>query len=422
MSANTSLALTAIGWIMTAVTLTAAEPWPAVDQLPSQKGLPDPTVTLRGKKVDSKEIWESQRKPELKTLFEHYMYGALPETPKGVTGHLLYENTRALGGRVHLREIELRFDVYGQINPTPIRMLLATPPGDGPFPCFVGLMFCGNHALAPDRGIRLPDNWQYDRQPGVVKNRATDEGRGKQMQTWPIETICARGYALAAFYSGDIQPDRPQVNEGLRKVLPKGSDTATVMSWAWGAHRVVDYLVTEKTIDPKRIAVVGHSRLGKAALVAGAFDPRFAVVIPNQAGCGGSGPSRHNDPKAESIKRINTSFPHWFCGNFKLFNDDPTKLPFDQNGLVALCSPRPVLFTNATEDLWANPSGQFAVLKAAEPAYSLAGVDGCSANAMPNPGELVDSRLGYWIRPGEHAMTPLDWEVYLRYADKWLKR
>ena len=205
------------------------------------------------------------------------------------------------------------------------------------------------------------------------------------------------------------------------KGKPDPANTATIISWAWGVHRCVDYLSTVKDIDAKRIAVVGHSRLGKASLVAAAFDDRIALVIPHQAGCGGTGPSRHNDPKAESVKRINTSFPHWFCGNFKEFNDDTTKLPFDQNSLVALCAPRPVLFTNASEDLWANPAGQLAVLKAAEPVYKLFGVEGCATEKMPELDQLVKSRLGYFIRPGKHAMTTPDWEVFLNYADVWLK-
>ena len=128
------------------------------------------------------------------------------------------------------------------------------------------------------------------------------------------------------------------------------------------------------------------------------------------------------DPKAEPVERINKAFPHWFCGNFKTFGADTTKLPFDQNCLVALCAPRPVLFTNASEDLWANPSGQFEVLKAANPAYKLYGFDGITAEKVPAPGDaLIASRLGYWIRPGKHAMSPPDWKTYMDFADVWLK-
>ncbi|HEX5272581.1 MAG TPA: acetylxylan esterase, partial [Gemmataceae bacterium] len=232
--------------------------------------------------------------------------------------------------------------------------------------------------------------------------------------------------AVATFYNGDIDPDQNGKREGVRPVLSrvgdveKGDATATIMAWAWGVSRVVDYLVTNKDIDAKRIAVVGHSRLGKTAIVAAAFDERVALAIPHQAGCGGTAPSRCHNPKAETVKRINTSFPHWFDDNFKKFNDDTSKLPFDQNCLAALVAPRPLLFTNAVEDQWANPPGQFEVLKAAEPVYKLLGAGGLDAKEMPEPGRLIDSTLGYYIRPGIHSMTKGDWKVFLDFADKHL--
>ena len=166
--------------------------------------------------------------------------------------------------------------------------------------------------------------------------------------------------------------------------------------------------------------MLGHSRLGKAALVAGAFDERFALVFPHQAGCGGTAPSRGT--VGESVKRINTSFPHWFNAAFKTFNDEPAKLPFDQNGLVALVAPRPVLFTNAVEDTWANPEGQFQVLKAAEPVYKLLNAGGLNATQTPETGKLVKSTLGYAIRPGKHSMTPEDWGFFLDFADEHFGR
>jgi hypothetical protein len=258
----------------------------------------------------------------------------------------------------------------------------------------------------------------------VVNGKATDAGRGKMLNIWPFEAIAKAGYAIAVFYCGDVQPDRPDVKEGLRAALPlKGQDddSATIISWAWGVSRAVDYLATDKDIDAKRIAVVGHSRLGKASIVAAAFDERIAVAFPYQAGCGGTGPSRHNDAKAESVKRITTSFPHWFCGNFKYFGDNLDKLPFDQHYLVALCAPRPVLFTNATGDQWANPRGQFEMLQAATPVYELLGVEGLKAKEFPKAGVLANDRLGYFIREGKHSMTPEDWTTFLTYADKWLK-
>ncbi len=404
----------------------AAE-WPTPASLPPRVGLPDPLACFDGTRVTSREAWVARRKPELRELFQHYMYGRLPATPERVVGKTLFEDRAAFAGTGTLREVEITF---GPPEWPKIYLLIAVPGGDAPAPCFVGPNFCGNHMRVDDARVRLPTVWSPDRFPGVVDNRATNAGRGKQAEgwdVWPLEDAVARGYAVATFYCGDVQPDRPDVREGMRATMPPGDKldpeaTASIMWWAWGIHRAVDYLVTDPSIDAQRIAVVGHSRLGKTALLAGAFDDRIALVVANQAGCGGSGPSRHNDPRAETVAIITEKFPHWFCENFRAFAEDPSRLPFDQNCLVALCAPRPVLFTAAADDVWANPSGQFDVLRAATPAYKLLGAQGLAADVMPHLGdELIASRLGYWIRPGAHAFTPADWKTYLDFADKWLR-
>ena len=159
------------------------------------------------------------------------------------------------------------------------------------------------------------------------------------------------------------------------------------------------------------------------AIIAAAMDNRIALAIPSQAGCGGTAPNRVSEEirlsnKVETVKRINTSFPHWFCDEFTNFNDDPAKLPFDQNCLVALCAPRPVLFSNAKEDQWANPDGQFEVLQAADPVYRLLDAGGLDTKAVPPLGKLVDSKLGYFIRGGKHSMNREDWQAFLDYADR----
>lgn len=404
-----------------------AKEWPAPAELPPQASLPDPLVRFEGTAVTSSEEWTARRRPELRALFEHYMYGAQPAAPERVVGKTLFEDAVAFGGKGTLREVELTF---GPPEWPKIYLLMAVPHGAKPAACFVGLNFAGNHLRVDDARVRLPSTWVPDRYPGVADNRATDAGRGKQSDggdVWPLEDALSRGYAVATFYCGDVQPDRPDVREGMRATMPPASAadpaaTGTIMWWAWGIHRAVDYLVTDPSIDAKRIAVVGHSRLGKTALLAGALDERIALVVANQAGCGGSGPSRHHDQRAETVAIITKAFPHWFCANFKAFADDPSRLPFDQNGLVALCAPRPVLFTAAEDDVWANPTGQFEVLRAASPVYELLGVEGLTASAKPQAGEpLVASRLGYWSRPGAHSFTPADWKTYMDFADKWLR-
>jgi hypothetical protein len=251
-----------------------------------------------------------------------------------------------------------------------------------------------------------------------VEHGATAAGRGGCSDTWPIDRIIGRGYAVATFYNGDIEPDDPSLRDGIRyHLLPEGRtdpgphEWGTVAAWAWGVSRAVDYLVTDKDIDAGRIAVVGHSRNGKAAIVAAAFDERISLAIPHQAGCGGTSPDRGT--VGESVKQINERFPHWFCGTFHAFNDCPDRLPFDQHCMISLIAPRPVLLSNAAEDTWANPDGQFDMLEAADPVYRLLGVDGMESSDMPKVGTLMNSRLGYFIRPGKHSMTPEDWNAFM---------
>jgi hypothetical protein len=297
---------------------------------------------------------------------------------------------------------------------------------DGRAPVFLAMNFCGNQALTDDPGVPLARGWVPNSCKGCTNNNATEASRGAQAIDWPLAEIVRRGYALAAFYSGDIDPDRAEVSEGIYAWLANGdpaknqaANRGTLAAWAWGFHRCVDYLVTDPAIDPKRIASLGHSRNGKAALLAAAFDERISIAFPHQAGCGGSAPSRGKT--GESVKAINDHFPHWFNASFKQFNDTPERLPFDQNCLVALCAPRAVLFSAAQEDQWANPAGQFQVLQAADPVYRFLGVEGLTASQIPPLGQLISSRLGYYIRAGKHSMTADDWRVFMDFADSQWK-
>jgi hypothetical protein len=319
------------------------------------------------------------------------MYGYLPPAPQKVDYKIEREDKQALDGKATLKEVTIT--LVGVPDLPKFRVLLLVPnERKGPAPVFLGLNFSGNAKVLEEKNVWAPD-----------------------------QTI-ERGYALATFHHNNISPDSAAAKDALfLKFGNKGAergphDWATIAAWAWGLMRGVDYLLTDKDIDPKRIAVVGHSRLGKTALLAAAFDDRIALSIPLQAGCGGTAPSRGK--VGESVTRINTSFPHWFNGAFKEFNDKPEKLPFDQHCLVALVAPRPVLFANAVEDTWANPEGQFDVLKAADPVYRFVGVGGLDAKTRPEINRLVDSTLGYFIRPGKHSMTREDWKVFLDFADK----
>ncbi len=397
---------------------------PDPEKLPAQKELPDPLVMLNGQRVSTKEQWFDKRRPELKELFQHYEYGYLP-APRKITSRVDHEDRSAFGGKATLKEVSIRF---GPDEMPAIHLLLVVPnKRKDPAPAFVGMNFCGNHALVDDPKVRIPTTWMYPNHPGVKDNRASEAGRGKEKDVWALEQSIDRGYAVATFYNGDVDPDQKEVRAGVQPHLekmglikPGPTACATIAAWAWGIHRAVDYLVSDRDLDSKRIIVVGHSRLGKTALLAAAFDERIALAIPHQAGCGGTAPSRGK--VGESVTKINTSFPYWFNGNFKKFNDRPEHLPFDQNCLAALVAPRPLLFSNAVEDTWANPDGQFEVLKAADPVYRFLGAGGLDAKERPEVGKLVDSTLGYWIRPGKHSMTREDWKVFLDFADKNLKK
>jgi hypothetical protein len=413
--------------LMTASALAVDFPDPA--QLPVQNELPDALTLLDGRRVTTAEQWKNERAPELKALFQHYEYGMLP-APAKVVATLDREDKAALGGIATLREITLALDRPAVAK---IHLLLVTPNGrQRPAAVFLGLNFHGNQALVADPLVRLPEGLK------PKSGETLEQSRGTEIDTWALDQSIARGYAVATFWNGDVVPDDPVAAEAkLAELRPAGhadrqpGDCATIAAWAWCLQRAVDYLVTVPELDARRIALVGHSRNGKTAMLAGAFDERVALVVPSQAGCGGTAPCRVSkelsEPQAngrsivETIQRINTSFPHWFCGNFKAFNQEPARLPFDQNCLIALCAPRPVLLSCATEDRWANPPGQFAMLRAADPAYRLLSGQGIDATEMPEEGKLISTRLGYYIRPGKHSMTRGDWKAWLDYADVWMK-
>lgn len=400
---------------------TAMAQLPAPENLPANSDLPDPLVMLDGSKVRTKEDWFAKRRPELKELFQNYMYGYFPAKPANLSFKVERIDKNALGGKATLKEITIS---YGPPETPKAHLLLVFPnKRTGPAPVFVGVNFPGNHAALADPKIRLPQTWVpgNNKIKGVKDNRATDEGRGKEIDTWSIEQTIDAGYAVATVYAGDIEPDRTGKREGVQAFIHSGKpaehDWGTIAAWAWGISRVIDYLVTDADIDAGRIIVFGHSRMGKTALLAAAFDERVALAIPHQAGCGGTAPNRSRNPKAESVKRINTSFPHWFTPTFSKFNDAVEKIPFDQHALVAMMAPRPVLLSNALDDQWANPDGQFDMLVAADPVYKLLGSEGLAVKSQPAIGQLVSSPLGYFIRNGKHSTTPEDWRVFVQYAN-----
>jgi hypothetical protein len=415
--------------LLVAAVATAATAFPAASALPAQTNLPNPLVMFDGRPVTNRAQWFAERRPELQALFQHYEYGTLPPKPERVEAKVVAAYSDFLGGKATLKLVEIK---TGPANAPKIDLMVVVPNArTNPAPVFLTMNFCGNHAVTADPRVPLARGWVYTSCKGCPNGVATDAGRGSQatnwpVHLWPLDDIVQRGYAFASFYSGDIDSDRANVSDGLYAWLA-GSDVArndptnrgSIAAWAWGFHRCVDYLVKDPDVNPRQIAALGHSRNGKATLLAAAFDERIAIAFPHQAGCGGTAPARGT--VGESVKRINTSFPHWFNGAFKEFNDVPERLPFDHNAMVALCAPRPVLFSCATGDQWSNPAGQFEVLAAAEPVYRFLGAPGLGVKEMPPVGQLVGERLGYFIREGKHAMTADDWKVFMDFADRQFK-
>lgn len=359
--------------------------------------------------VKSPAEWKNRR-AEIFQLFEREMYGRSGPKPSGVKFELLEVSRDALNGKA----------IRKQIKVDPGFELLLYLPSDakGPVPIFLGMNYTGNHGVTNDPGVRVSTAWM----------RQKDNPRGLQASRWAIEKALARGYGIATVYYGDLDPDFDDgFQNGIHPLFYKAGQTrpapdewGSIGAWAWGLSRAMDYLEKDERVDAKRVAVHGHSRLGKAALWAGVQDERFAIVISNDSGAGGAALSKRI--YGETVKDLNDRFPHWFAGNFRKYNGNEAALPFDQHMLIALIAPRPVYICSAQDDQWADPKGEFLSALHADPVYRLLGTEGLPVKEMPAIHHPAMGRIGYHIRAGKHDVTDYDWEQWLNFADKHWKR
>jgi hypothetical protein len=385
--------------------------------------LPDPLRLENGQPVTGPQAWWEERRPEIFNSYANLVYGRTPSGTPPLRPETLRVNPDALGGKATSTEVRLYFS--GQHSPYMDLLIFLPNRQTQPVPLFLGLNFMGNQSVINDPAILISEQWMRDKpEMGLVENRATEASRGVQAERWQVELIIDRGYGLATAYYGDLDPDFDDgFQNGIQPLFyapdqtrPAPDEWGALGAWAWGLSRALDYLQTLPRVDGQSVAVIGHSRLGKAALWAGAQDPRFGMVISNNSGCGGAAISRRMF--GETFAFINKTFPHWFCANFHTFSGREADLPLDQHQLLALIAPRPLYVASATEDLWADPRGEFLAAKNAEPVYNLLGYPGMVVAGQPEPEASLKPRIAYHIRPGQHDVTRFDWEHYLDFADK----
>lgn len=391
--------------------------------------LPDPLRFANGESAKDVKAWRVRRS-EILALFESEIYGRTPDWPSSqVTCEQVVESVdpSALGGIATRKEVSLVF-TRGEQRLKLALLIYLPNKVKGPVSLFVGLNFSGNHTTHSDPQITLATGYsRNDEALGVLDNRASSARRGGLQYRWPAEKLIARGYGLATIFCGDSDPDFDDgFANGVHPLFykpgqtqPEADEWGTIGVWAWSLSRAMDFFEVDAQIDAQRVAVIGHSRMGKAALWAGAQDERFAMVVSNNSGSTGAALARRRF--GETVKAINCYSPHWGCANYKKYNDNEAALPVDQHELLALIAPRPVYVASASEDTWADPRGEFLSALHAGPVYQLLGAQGLGTEVMPSANRSIGHTMGYHLRDGKHDITAFDWDCYLDFSDKYLK-
>jgi hypothetical protein len=382
--------------------------------------LPDVLLCSDGTRINSAEQWMSLRRPELLDLFRQHVYGHMPSDSVELSVEQQSYRADALDGLAERREVRVTLR-RNQVARWFDLLLYLPNERSKPAPIFLGLNFQGNHAISPEPDLRLAESWlPNDSDGSVVNNRATERARGRTASRWPLRSILGAGYGLATIYYGDLAPDHLELyRDGVMALFPEVDARdphawRAIGAWAWGLSRALDACEQLDGVDGERVMVIGHSRLGKAALWAAANDQRFAAAISNNSGCGGASLSRRIF--GETVAAITTRFPHWFCGKFSEYSQREHALPIDQHELLALVAPRPLYVASAAEDRWADPHGEWLSAQHASAVYDLFERSALSGATRPAVGEALLGTVSYHIRAGRHDLTAEDWTHYLRFA------
>jgi hypothetical protein len=296
-------------------------------KVPSYR-LPPLLAMNDGAPVRTAADW-AKRRAEISVLLESQMFGRAPARPADLTFAVDSVEKAALGGKAIRKQVSIK------ARGLSLHLLLYLPANaTGPVPVFVGLGFSPNQSVSADPGIALAGTWVQNKESKAIERQpAQEDSRGSAASRWQLDMVLDRGFGLATMYYGDVEPDLAgAVKRGVRgthlkpgQEAPEAGDWGAIAAWAWGLSRVADYLETDKAVDSGRLALVGHSRLGKTALWAGAMDTRFGIVISNDSGEGGAAISRR--VFGETVADLNNRFPHWFCGNYTKYSGHEGEMP-----------------------------------------------------------------------------------------------
>lgn len=383
--------------------------------------LPDPLSFNDGKKVGNARDWERRRR-ELIELFQQNVYGRSPKPPARGDFTIFDSDKNALRGKAVRKQVTIYFSPNKE-GPKEDVLIYIPAGAQKPVPLILSLNFSGNHAVINDPAVRLATLWNRTTHE---REQAKEESRGKDTG-FEVEKALARGYGFATICYQDIEPDfNSGFVHGVRPLFfkkgqtePAADDWGAIGAWAYGLSRAMDYLEKDSDVDPKRVAILGHSRLGKTVLWAGALDQRFAMVISSCPGEGGASLARRN--YGETIQTLTDRFSYQFSANYKKYADHPDQLPVDTHELIALIAPRPVYITGAEDDQWADPKGEFLACVAAGPVYRLLGAQDLGTDQMPKLNQPIMRTIGFHYRDGKHAVTDFDWNQFLAFADMHLR-